>query len=800
MDLKSTKKLATTSGFSKYLSFLAACQMKTSFDAASLEGEGIHPETHEDYIKDFCEHFYEKVTRQVTNTANKYNHITKEPLQYESLQHLHLCLKLCKLFKGRNDFLSGIQAYLGSKSRQPYLLFGKSGCGNISILAKAFSQFGEQYTDVPGVIGIVRFLGTTPSSSTVMSTLRSLCQQICVIYNLPTSAIPYDLISLTRYFKDLLEEATQEKPMLIFFDAIDQLSDIESDLYMPWLPVTLPPHVKIVTSVLPNHLLTKLQKRIPTENTSEAESLGNALGMTILTSWLQAKNRTVSQKQLDIIDAAVKNCSIPLYINIVFNEIINWNSYNPIEKDVLSLDDDILNDVYQFHLPPVRRIPPLLWMRIMVDLKRVFIEREADDATVINWYHRQYQEAAHKRFLKNANYIKELHSKLADYFSGKWGAGRKKPYSYTKEQIQCMQLDLSYQHGESDRMVPSQPLYFKSENGTVSRFNKRHLNELPFHLLRAERIDELHNDTFFNFPFLYAKVSCIPLQTLLCDMAASLSNTVDKDVQLLVHALRLSSSMVSKFPDMLGIHISARLLPYYKDHKKIRRLVDQCDSKGLGMNSLVPAYQCLHTPGGALVYTLEGHPFAPFGMVISSDAAFLMSASNIFTVWNLVTGEISKQIDPQMKGIVQGLCLSPDDAYAACYTTNNLIISLTPGGDITKSNIASKWRKSIVGVKRKSDTIIIWTADEWFELNLTLNVKTSSRIPLDYHTIVNIIPMNSISGEWAVILQKDDKDQNNMLLQFIQNTTPNLEFRDVSLLTKDLSTIYCCVADDQSSV
>ena len=30
-------------------------------------------------------------------------------------------------------------------------------------------------------------------------------------------------------------------------------------------------------------------------------------------------------------------------------------------EDLISLDDKVLDDIYQYHLPPVRRIPPLLW-------------------------------------------------------------------------------------------------------------------------------------------------------------------------------------------------------------------------------------------------------------------------------------------------------------------------------------------------------------------------------------------------------------------------------------------------------
>jgi NACHT domain- and WD repeat-containing protein len=57
-------------------------------------------------------------------------------------------------------------------------------------------------------------------------------------------------------------------------------------------------------------------------------------------------------------------------------------------EDLISLDDKVLDDVYQYHLPPTRRIPPLLWTRIRNDLPNYLSEREADGVSVMNWYHR----------------------------------------------------------------------------------------------------------------------------------------------------------------------------------------------------------------------------------------------------------------------------------------------------------------------------------------------------------------------------------------------------------------------------
>ena len=50
----------------------------------------------------------------------------------------------------------------------------------------------------------------------------------------------------------------------------------------------------------------------------------------------------------------------------------------PEVEDLISLDDKVLDDIYQYHLPPTRRIPPLLWTRynhnILLEISFITIE------------------------------------------------------------------------------------------------------------------------------------------------------------------------------------------------------------------------------------------------------------------------------------------------------------------------------------------------------------------------------------------------------------------------------------------
>ena len=59
--------------------------------------------------------------------------------------------------------------------------------------------------------------------------------------------------------------------------------------------------------------------------------------------------------------------------------------------DLLSLDDEVLDNCYQYWSPPnhqIVRIPTLLWIRLRHDLGENLVERQADGKTVLSFYHR----------------------------------------------------------------------------------------------------------------------------------------------------------------------------------------------------------------------------------------------------------------------------------------------------------------------------------------------------------------------------------------------------------------------------
>lgn len=165
----------------------------------------------------------------------------------EILQQLHVVNYFSQDFQGRADILERVRHYIQGLSKQPLVLWGEGGCGKSSMLAKIASDSTSWFSSKHCTpIRLVRFLGTTPDSSSIGPLLRSVCQQISLLYQIPDNNIPVELSQLTNHFKRLLEKVTAEKPLCMFFDSLDQLSSADGAHSMSWLPPTLPNHVKLV--------------------------------------------------------------------------------------------------------------------------------------------------------------------------------------------------------------------------------------------------------------------------------------------------------------------------------------------------------------------------------------------------------------------------------------------------------------------------------------------------------------------------------------------------------------------------
>ena len=127
---------------------------------------------------------------------------------------------------------------------------------------------------------------------------------------------------------------------------------------------------------------------------------------------------------------------------------------------------------------------------------------------------------------------------------------------------------------------------------------------------------------------------------------------------------------------MLAPQLTGRLLSVMDENANIQNLLNQCDEEGPTQNALVPAFHCMHTPGGPLKYSLEGHQFAVFGFKLTPDLRYIVSVSNKFITWDVATSDLVREVSPGVGGLMMDLEISPDNRFIAAYTSNNEVILL----------------------------------------------------------------------------------------------------------------------------
>ncbi|CAH8560665.1 unnamed protein product [Heterobilharzia americana] len=630
------------------------------------------------YLRKFSMDFESKTIALIDKAVSEMSTFENDDLYVEVLQHLNQCNEFVKEFHGRYNVLEIVKRYIQGSSSDPFVIYGQSGSGKTSVMAKlavlardwtnemtdstknnhaspyirirskhlksdkvntedkeltsSETMYGSISTSShDSTIIIIRFLGTSPGTSTLRQTLKYICRQLVSNINsigsmtnsesftyIDAEAIRAqdDFQSILNTFYDLLAQlSNMQRYVILFLDAIDQLEPSDGAYFLGWIRVPLPRYVKFIISTLPDigdildHFRSSfLTSPLPSRNSNdlennaadcslynnfvEVEVLDDNLCEQLLKTRLNSNGRCLQPFQWKLVRRALSHCHLTLFVVLVERVVSQWKSWhqpdfilqnadNQMESkicsekevqlalkqwpnlelaltvrgaivqffeslehthgklltshaisyitasrrgmseaeivDLLSLDDEVLQDVFQHHLPPQVRAPPSVWTRLRNSLGSNLAEREADGITVVFWYHRQFIEAAQDYYLSDISYRRKIHSNIADYFLGKW-VGVKKTFYYPEYLAAKLNLPPS---SNEDRMVPPQPYVFEESKTSVKKklhLNLRKLNELPWHLYHSGRIEEFYSEIMFNYEFLYNKLRGTSRSQLLIDL------------------------------------------------------------------------------------------------------------------------------------------------------------------------------------------------------------------------------------------------------------------------------------------
>ena len=210
-----------------------------------------------DHLDQLCADVEAELSRVILEEIERLS--AEEELERELTEHRRFGAERADNFVGRQAILDRIDDYVGGSDPHPLAVHGASGSGKSALMARAVERAREEH---PNSQYVVRFVGATPESSDGRALLRNLCREIARRYReaevaapedpglLDEATVPTDYRELAEDFPKRLSLASAARPLVIFLDALDQLSDAEGARGLAWLPAELPEHVRIVVSAL----------------------------------------------------------------------------------------------------------------------------------------------------------------------------------------------------------------------------------------------------------------------------------------------------------------------------------------------------------------------------------------------------------------------------------------------------------------------------------------------------------------------------------------------------------------------
>lgn len=182
---------------------------------------------------------------------------TPDPLAQEAMRHEAYAHSHRLAFVGRTDQLLQMDEHLATDS-WPLVLTGESGCGKSALLAEWAARWRENH---PDDLVIQHYIGSTPESADWQGVVRRILGELKRAFAI-TDELPLQPEALRTALQDWLTKAAGKRRVVLVLDDLNKLStDDPTSRQIGWLPVVVPPNVRLLVSALPGESLDSLRRR-----------------------------------------------------------------------------------------------------------------------------------------------------------------------------------------------------------------------------------------------------------------------------------------------------------------------------------------------------------------------------------------------------------------------------------------------------------------------------------------------------------------------------------------------------------
>ena len=440
-------------------------------------GISFDNEQHSAYIRELAAAFVAQTQAQVRLGLSKRRPLSAQ--EREIFHHSAFALRRGRAFFGRDEVRESLKALVEAKGPVVRCVYGLSGTGKTSAMSVAAVD-AKTRPGCPAVV-IFRACGTSAASSGALELMCNVGAQIAEAYGLDHRR-HIDFDAQVSEFHRCLSASTSERPLILFIDSLDQLSNQHHERSDPWrwLPTDarIMPNTTIIVSVLPDTkygILQAIRARLSVEWLLEICGIRPLEALAVLKQWVANERRQLQEEQLMSLGHQLKEAQsvTMLHLRLIHDRVIKWRSYDAAQTlpstvpgligiifddlerlhgkklvaeimgllsasrcglseanllDLVSGNDDVLGkrgqkgSVLEYHDPPIRRLPPLVFSRLRRDLGDYIVERGENGVVVLNFYHRQFWEAVSAKYYADQETSLKFQRALSDYWSGSLAA------------------------------------------------------------------------------------------------------------------------------------------------------------------------------------------------------------------------------------------------------------------------------------------------------------------------------------------------------------------------------------------
>eukprot|EP01124_Arcella_intermedia_P006950 TRINITY_DN1421_c0_g1_i1.p1 TRINITY_DN1421_c0_g1~~TRINITY_DN1421_c0_g1_i1.p1 ORF type:complete len:2329 (+),score=518.76 TRINITY_DN1421_c0_g1_i1:65-7051(+) len=408
--------------------------------------------------------------------------VPEDPIESERSYHQAFVQTLTSNFTGRKTAMEQLNRHVEGARTQLMIVNGKPGDGKSALLAN-FARECALKDDKSFVLS--HFIGASPGSTDVRKTLYRLCSELKLAYGLDDE-IPSDFKELCNIFPKLLEEATFKGKLVIVLDALNQLDEkIHRSHSLDWLPAKLP--CKLIVSTTEGTCLTSLQHKYQFAYTElklgplEVKERADLVRETLWRFHKKLDERPMNNQMRVLLKKF--DAGSPLYLSVACEELRVFGVYEKVSDRIKSMGDkipklfdEVLNRLETDHGKSLvqdvcsfiaiskngileRELRGLVgctdysWSGFLRSLSPFL--KPIGDQGELSFFHQQFYVSVIKKYLSSQRLIQKFHARIAEYLY--------------------------------ERSDPLKDGTWKGGNDT------RAVRELPYHLVLAEKFDDVVN-------------------------------------------------------------------------------------------------------------------------------------------------------------------------------------------------------------------------------------------------------------------------------------------------------------------